>query len=306
MKEKKIANLLIIGVFKGGTTSLFKYLADHPDICGSSKKETHYFSPLVYLNGEMEPISTYREYFKNCTETKYRLEATPSYLYGNSRIIKALDQTLADNYRLIVLLRNPTDRFISYYHYIKSRFLIEENMSFEDFVHECKKQDDLSKSMRVGHYKNAFKEGMYAQFLIPWIKKFPKSRLKIVFFDDLIQKPQNMVFNIAKWLDIDENYYNSYDFSIQNKTVMPDNKYFHKVAVKMNMLLSNFWRKNEYLKTNLREFYYYLNSSKRGKESISQATKVELNLFFKPHNNELRETLLDFNSDIDLPLWLEK
>ena len=43
MYEGTLANLIIAGVTRAGTTSLFEALAWHPDICGSAAKETHYF-----------------------------------------------------------------------------------------------------------------------------------------------------------------------------------------------------------------------------------------------------------------------
>lgn len=41
-------NLIIGGVHKAGTTSLFSYLMDHPKVCGSTKKEIHHYTPLRY------------------------------------------------------------------------------------------------------------------------------------------------------------------------------------------------------------------------------------------------------------------
>ena len=48
MTEPRLPNLVIAGVPKAGTTSLFNYLAQHPDICPSDVKETRYFEPLRY------------------------------------------------------------------------------------------------------------------------------------------------------------------------------------------------------------------------------------------------------------------
>ena len=44
MTESRVANLVIVGVPKAGTGSLFAYLAQHPDVCGSDEKEIGYFN----------------------------------------------------------------------------------------------------------------------------------------------------------------------------------------------------------------------------------------------------------------------
>ena len=42
----RLPNLVIVGVGKAGTTSLFHYLRQHPDICGSDIKELRFLNPL--------------------------------------------------------------------------------------------------------------------------------------------------------------------------------------------------------------------------------------------------------------------
>src|SRR4051794_6897093 len=77
----RLANLVVIGVNKAGTTSLFDYLGRHPDIGLSDVKELRYFSPLRY--GEsLEPLASYAEHFDHCLQERYAVEATPSYFYG--------------------------------------------------------------------------------------------------------------------------------------------------------------------------------------------------------------------------------
>src|SRR4051794_41003093 len=63
---EQLPNLIIAGVSKGGTTSLFRYLAQHPDICPSPIKELRYFEPLRY--GEpLTPIESCARHFEHCT-----------------------------------------------------------------------------------------------------------------------------------------------------------------------------------------------------------------------------------------------
>lgn len=108
--------ILICGVQKAGTTSLFQYLADHPDICPSSVKETGFFleptypfykpRAFQYING----FDQINYYFTSCNHKKIRLEGTPSYLYSSkapSYIKESLPDVLS-----IFMLREPVSRSI--------------------------------------------------------------------------------------------------------------------------------------------------------------------------------------------------
>ncbi len=70
--NNKLANLIIAGVNKAGTTSLFYYLSAHPEICGSKDKETCYFLPLLY-DQQVAPISEYEKQFSHCESERYRI-----------------------------------------------------------------------------------------------------------------------------------------------------------------------------------------------------------------------------------------
>jgi hypothetical protein len=115
----ELPNLLILGVPKAGTGSLFSYLRQHPDICPSTEKEVGFFSPLLKPNGVLPNVESYREYFAHCSSERYRLEATPNYCLGHDRVLQAIKRTLRDP-RIIITLRDPVDRLWSAYTFQRS------------------------------------------------------------------------------------------------------------------------------------------------------------------------------------------
>ena len=116
----KLPNLLIAGVNRSGTTSLFVYLIKHPEICGASRKETGYYRVLYDGTAEFQPIESYMEYFKDCGDEKLRLEATPHYIYGEAVIASAIRRDLGEDVKLIFLLRDPVGRFVSAFNFHKA------------------------------------------------------------------------------------------------------------------------------------------------------------------------------------------
>ena len=104
------ANLILAGVGKAGTTSLYWYLSQHPDICASPVKETRYFLPLSEVeqgNEQLAPIDTYEAYFRGCGGERYRMEATPHYFHGGARLAQGVSSVCPDA-RVVLTLEGPS------------------------------------------------------------------------------------------------------------------------------------------------------------------------------------------------------
>jgi hypothetical protein len=111
MAEAPLISFLIAGVQKGGTTALYDYLADYPDIALSRVKEVHFFDDERIDWGRPD----YRAYHAQFPDADGRPcgEATPIYIYWRS----ALERICAYNpaMRLIVSLRDPVERAWSHW-----------------------------------------------------------------------------------------------------------------------------------------------------------------------------------------------
>ena len=110
---------LIIGAQKGGTTSLYNYLLQHPQVKPAWVKEIHYFDihhqkPLSWYRAHF-PLSLPDRFGSRNTGPRYTGEATPYYLFhplAPRRAAVAVPEA-----RLICLLRNPIDRAFSHYNH---------------------------------------------------------------------------------------------------------------------------------------------------------------------------------------------
>jgi hypothetical protein len=101
-----------IGVQKAGTTWWFDLIVAHPDVVQrpTFHKERHYFSPYVTRAFTTEDVCAYHRWFPRPTG-KLAGEWTPDYIY--QPWVPPLLQQAAPDARLLVMLRDPVERFIS-------------------------------------------------------------------------------------------------------------------------------------------------------------------------------------------------
>ena len=120
--SSRLPNLVIAGVGKAGTTSMFHYLSQHSDICASTVKEPRYFR-VDGEQGRPDPLESYARLFTHCGAERYVMEASPQYFKGGSRTIDLIRTTLKDP-RVILMFRDPVQRMWSEYRFKKSRLSI--------------------------------------------------------------------------------------------------------------------------------------------------------------------------------------
>ena len=114
MPKNNLPNFIIAGVNKAGTTSVFQYLNGHPQVCVSRDKETGYFLPYRY-GQKGEPIEKYTEQFLDHKNEKIIVEATPGYFFGGFPLAIAMHDTVQQDCKVLIILREPVSRLVSFY-----------------------------------------------------------------------------------------------------------------------------------------------------------------------------------------------
>lgn len=293
-----LPNLIIAGVHKAGTTSLFSYLGRHRRICPSYTKEIGFFTPL--LSGrDLPPLQEYGRHFGHCSDEPFRLEASPSYLYGKERVAARIRAELGD-VRIIVILRDPADRLVSYFSRAISKQTLPAELSLEDYVRQS--QQHLSSDER-SVYARGLREGMYIDYLPPWQKVFGDN-LKIVFFDDLERNVTALLTDICNWLGLDYAEFTASNFSIENKTLQYRNRGLHQRVRDFYIRHETFWRRHHQLKQGLRGLYNRFNAdARRRPDTVDSTTISQLRSFYAPYNVRLGE-FLETNGYPRTPAWL--
>ena len=132
ISEIGLANFIIAGTEKAGTTSVFTYLSTHPSVCGSVVKETDFFRN-AYTGDREKDITNYASFFENHSHEKpIIMEASPGYL-GSGAEVAARIHSLIPNTKLLFILRNPIDRMYSSFNFHVSKLNLNANLSFEEF-----------------------------------------------------------------------------------------------------------------------------------------------------------------------------
>lgn len=217
----RLPNLLVAGVPKAGTGSLFAYLTQHPDICGADEKEVgylNYFNPHRHA-GAPPPLDLYRRHFTGCTGERYAVDATPTYSYGGTPVVRAV-RSLLGSPRIIISLRDPVDRLWSAYTFQRALGNLTSFRSFGEYLDACERRRRDGSDLVPHDHLHGLYIGFYADYLSSWLEEFGDD-LRVVFAEDLSHRAGAVVADLFRWLDLDENAALRLDLARRNPTRHP-------------------------------------------------------------------------------------
>lgn len=198
-------SFLIIGAQKAGTSSLFWYLSQHPDIRLPQRKELHFFD-LRYGKG----IDWYEGLFPTNLDSSQQItgEASPYYLF-HPRVPERVWRHYP-NIRLIALLRNPVDRAYSHFHMERKRSAEPE----ESFMRAVELEEH-----RIGEERRRIGDGMiesgdrfrafsylsrglYGQQIARWRQYFPADQFLFLKSEDFFDDPIGQLWRVYDFLNV--------------------------------------------------------------------------------------------------------
>ena len=206
-----LPDFIIIGAMKSGTKSLFTYLAQHPMIIPSSRKEIHYFDGGTNPNHDNfnRGVNWYKIHFPlNVLMQKGHktFEASPLYIF-NPLSPKRI-QDLLPNVKIIALLRNPTERAIShYFHELRmgrEQLPIEEALKSEEKRLQPVIERNDYKSINYIHYSYK-KRGLYKVQIERYLKLFPRENLLFLKSEDFFNETDKHLKIIFDFIGVNPN-----------------------------------------------------------------------------------------------------
>ncbi len=300
--SKKLPNLLIVGAAKCGTSSLHKYLDQHPQIFMSKVKEPRFISSQVTpfpLNGPaddkveawyVKDYEGYKKLFEGSEGYPVVGESSADTLYFYQRTIPVIKQYLGDP-RIIIMLRNPVKRaFSAYQHLVRD---LREELSFEDGLHEEANRIRNNWEL-IYHYRAV---SLYYDAVKAFLDNF--SSVKVILTEDQEKRPQHVLRDIFRFLDVDPNC----DINTEiryNMSGKPKSQWLHQFFFEGNVA-------RKFAQPIVRTFFSHetrmriaqkIQEKNLTRLSINPETKRSLHEYFEEDIRKL-ETLLDR----DLSVW---
>lgn len=209
MMLRNLPTFLVIGAARSGTSALYAYLRQHPDIYMSPVKEPNFFAaegePIPY-EGSAESIlewvtspCEYADLFR-CVSTETALgEASGLYLYSP----KAPERIKAyvPNIRLVAILRNPIDRAYSAFCYLRER----GREPHSNFIDALAAEDERVAAdwSHIWHYRRM---GFYYEQLRRYYECFGGEQICVVVYDDFSADPRGVTQAIYGHLGVDRSF----------------------------------------------------------------------------------------------------
>lgn len=290
-----LPNLIIAGAPKCGTSSLFNWLVDHPDVCGSSVKETFFLmdeeNPLrrKACNFHDHGLAAYSDFFPDCSaRDKVVVEATTHYLYQQTA--REVLASLATEPKIIFVLRKPSDRVYSSFSYTRNNLgRVTGDLSFPEFL-RLAESDPAGGALKGLFGPSGYvlardiQYSRYVEFLLAWRKCVGAGRMRILLFEEMSTDPRRMVEGLCIWLGINPSFYDGYDFAARNQTVGVRSPRLQRLAITLAGSTGD-----SKLKRLLKRVYLRLQADRAGKGRpvADEAALRALERDFKPWNAEL-------------------
>jgi hypothetical protein len=211
-------DFFIVGAPRSGTTSLFYYLREHPDIFMPSVKEPHFFNEINYstpevtrraLPAKLVRVETaYLKLFEGAQSKQVMGEASVSYLSDKVAPVRIKGKN--PRAKIIAVLREPVGRAYSSY-----LLALREGREWKPSFYEAVKED--------WEYMHQFSDfgsvyiwrGLYYKHVRRYLDTFGKEQVRIYLYEDLISDTIALVEDLCTFLGVP--FYNGSFFDPSHK-----------------------------------------------------------------------------------------
>lgn len=230
-------NFLIIGAAKSGTTSLYHFMNQHPQIYLSPVKEPHFFAfegrdprtqgPGDIMHSAITNLEDYQSLFKETADETAIGEASTTYLYFPGAAERI--QHYIPEVKLIAILRHPAERAYSAFMHL-TREGREPLAEFAQALREEERRISNNWSP-LWHYAQG---GFYYSQLKRYFDKFDQRQIKVYLYeDDFGTYPLGVIKDIFCFLEVDDRFIP--DMSVRyNVSGIAKNKALHTLLTKKN------------------------------------------------------------------------
>jgi hypothetical protein len=227
-----LPNTIYAGIQRTGSTWLYQYLRDHPQVFVPYIKEVHYFDRNYYKG-----LEWYTKFFKESKGELVSIDITPNYFHDLS--IPGKIKEVIPDCKIIIVLRNPVDFIFSSYKKHRQMLLVKE---------------DFSEIINDQSYLN---QAFFFNKMKAYLDAFPLDRLHIDYYENFLFDKEKFISNVTSFLEIKKILSSMYE-DIVNQPVDARFKGLHSFLRKVKHIS----RRNRFF-LRLTDFFrpYILNSS---------------------------------------------
>ncbi len=302
-QNDRMPNFLIIGAARSGTSSLYEYMNQHPDIFFSANKEPLFFAfdgDKVDFKGPgdnrqvniktVTELASYQDLFSHVTTEKAIGEASADYLYAE-KAPECIHHYIPDA-KLVAVLRNPVERAYSSFLYT----IRDDREPLRDFAEALAQEDERVAAHweYIWHYRRM---GYYYQHLSRYYRLFNRSQIRIYLNEDLRQDTLSVLRDAFAFLEVDDTF--KPDISIAyNEGGFPRRKLLNRLLTRQSRFKS-FLR--PFMPAFIMKNYIQLKYKNLDKPELSGELKLELARAYKDDILKLQDLIQK-----DLSSWLHE
>lgn len=294
-------NFVIAGVQKAGTTSVYNYLSQHPEVYMSPVKETNFFErdwevlpDVQHIIAKKPYLASWENYLKLFAGVTNEIaigEVSPNYLLHYECSMKRIQQFIPEA-KIIFILRNPIQRAYSDY-----------LMHIRDAVGTGKNKSLIAQIQYSGDKSHILLKGLYSKALNYFYQKFDRNKIAVYLYDDLARDSLKFMQEMYKFLEVNPDY--QVDVSRKLQTA----------AVPKNQAINNLLRRKNSLRTmaattlklflpsetrqKIRNSLITLNSTDKKSRPLTAEEKAALKEYYQSDIEQLQDLL-----NKDLSHWL--
>ena len=294
-----LPNVVIAGAPKCGTTSIFEWLSDHPDVCVSSTKETGYFiaprggAPDELGSRQERGLEAYGRFFAHCGKrpgVKVILEATPDYFDQETAI--AAVPSLPSAPIIVFILRKPSMRIYSAFQFSRNNLsTLPKGMTFKEFVGLSPVSDGAPATTVL---RLTLDQTHYARHISRWIASAGRDRVCLFLFEDLLRDQAGFMRRLSARIGIAPAFWDDYDFRRMNASYRVRSQNLQRLVRRLTAAAPSLVRSDR-----LKRLYGLMNKQKTAGISAEDAVIMAgLDERFQPFNDELAQV-----GGIDLSCW---
>jgi hypothetical protein len=276
---------LLCGAAKCGTTSLYSYISDHPDVYVSTTKETKFFTDPDYFS---RGIEWYRQFYEEYDGESAVGEGDTGIMYypGSAERVHKINPDV----RLLFVLRDPVEQVFSHYWFGIERGLYEcSTRTFSEFIRDHENR----------WTKRTLDVAKYHEQLVRFDPYFDDAQKKVILFRELTQQTEKTLRGVYRFIGVDERYQPD-DLKPKNVTTYPNSPSLYR-------MISEVWRpvrsripqpiieKTTKMRGHAKRLFF---SSDEEKPSMDEKDRRYLQEYYREHNRRLESYL-----DRDLSHW---